>query len=83
MKEERHDVEPRLRLSAFLRDLLGLTGTQMPDGLDGMDLSAALRRGEPPEHPRVAQGSYRSRGYDRYMVRSETFKLIYDAVARS
>ena len=35
-----------------------------------------------PKTPRLLTGSYRLRGYDRYMVRSDQHKLIFDALAR-
>ena len=61
--------------------ILGLVGLPIPPWMDGRDLSPALRRGEPPADEVLATAAYRRRGYQRYMVRSRTHKLIYDAVS--
>ncbi len=61
--------------------ILGLAGLPVPRWMDGRDLSEPLRRGEPPADEVLATGAYHLRGFQRYMVRSRTHKLIYDAVS--
>ena len=59
--------------------ILGLTPAPDPTGLAGRNLAPHLLAGSSPPDDRFALGSYRMRGYDRFMVRSTRYKLIHDA----
>ena len=59
--------------------ILGLTHAPDPTGLAGRNLAPHLLAGSSPPDDRFALGSYRMRGYDRFMVRSTRYKLIHDA----
>ncbi len=60
--------------------ILGLTGVPVPDWMDGRDWSEDLRRRNVGSGHELVTASYRLRGFDRYMVRSPTHKLIFDQV---
>jgi arylsulfatase A-like enzyme len=60
--------------------ILGLVGAEPPLVMRGVDHSADLVAGREPAPGRVVLGAYQEGSYDRYMVRSQTHKLLYDAV---
>jgi len=68
-------------LADIVPTILGFAGAPIPDALDGVDLSGALSTADGHVDPRLATASYRHRGFDRYMVRSDDYKLLYDAKA--
>jgi choline-sulfatase len=74
-------AEP-VQLVDIVPTVLGLLGLESDADLDGVDLSAHLQHGTRPEGRRYAHASYALRGRQRYMVRSEAYKLIYDPLAR-
>jgi len=60
--------------------ILGFAGIEPPAVMSGVDHSADLIAGREPAPGRLVRGSYQEGHYDRYMVRSKTHKLLYDAV---
>jgi arylsulfatase A-like enzyme len=68
----------QVSLADIVPTTLGLSGIPVPEDMDGRDLSRWLVSGTRPDDSRLLTGTYRWRGYDRYMVRSDRYKLIYD-----
>jgi arylsulfatase A-like enzyme len=60
--------------------ILGLVRAELPRIVGGVNHSAELRAGTQPAPGRIVVGAYQAGRYDRYMVRSETHKLLHDAV---
>jgi arylsulfatase A-like enzyme len=69
---------PQVGSADIVPTLLGLIGLEPQSELDGVDLSEHLIRGDRPKEKRILRGSYRFRGFERFMVRSDTHKLILD-----
>lgn len=68
----------QVSLADIVPTTLGLSGIAVPEDMDGWDLSRWLVSATRPNGSRLITGTYRWRGYDRYMVRSDRYKLIYD-----
>lgn len=62
--------------------VLGAARVPAPPRIDGIDLSQWLIDAKRPPQSRLAFASYRSRGFDRYMARSDRYKLILDKQRR-
>ncbi len=60
--------------------ILGMARLSIPDSIDGKDLSPWLLTNTRPEKPRYTFSFYRYEDDERYMIRSDSFKLIYDSV---
>lgn len=67
-------------LADIVPTILGLVGAVPPAALDGQDLTPWLEAARPYSEDRLLTGSYRCRGFDRYMVRSNRHKLLLDRV---
>jgi arylsulfatase A-like enzyme len=61
--------------------ILGFVGFPVSVRMDGEDLSSFLVKETRPESRRAAVGSYRFREGMRFFVRTDRYKLIYDAIA--
>jgi arylsulfatase A-like enzyme len=72
-------IREQVSVTDVVPTILGLLG-RASDGLDGVDLSGPLRHAGAAPADRLLTASYRCRGFDRYMVRSNTHKLIVDTV---
>jgi arylsulfatase A-like enzyme len=69
----------QVSLADIVPTVLGLAGLAAPSELDGSDLSSWLTSGRRPERSPLVTGTYRKSGHDRYMVRTDRYKLIHDA----
>jgi arylsulfatase A-like enzyme len=71
--------DAQVSLADIVPTALGLAAVPAPSQVDGRDLSQWLRSGTRPDERRLLTAIYRWRGFDRYMVRSDRYKLIRDA----
>jgi arylsulfatase A-like enzyme len=63
--------------------ILGFVGSEVDDRMDGEDLSSFLVKETRPQSRRAAVGSYRFRKEMRFFVRTDRYKLIYDAITNT
>lgn len=68
----------QVTLADIVPTILGFTGAEIPATIDGRDLSPWLKKNNELKDTNLITGAYKLRGHERYMVRSEKFKLIFD-----